>query len=447
MNYKVCFINPTTKLIINANEPHGLLSLATYLEKSGIQVKIIDEIAGDNVLEEISAFKPDLVGFTAMTCTYPRAVEILKKIKPNGYKTVIGGVHASALPEQVLQDGFDMVVVGEGEKILLEIITDGRQKGIFRATSEQCLKNSELLVTDRKFIDEDFYCRALYRGITAYSVRTATAYTSRGCPYRCIFCHNFSNDTPMRFLSPELIFEELQSLIHKYKIKLIGYVEDNFFANRDRVLKFCELILKNKIVIRWTAIAHPDSLDDELLKVASRAGCVRVSIGFESGSQRILDILGKKTNLEKNMHSIDLCRRYKINITALFLLGIPTETIEDIRLTWNFIKKWFIKGQHPDSVFVSILIQFPGTPVWELCQKAGCIPKDIDFSRFYISKIPVRIPGTLNPEQLKRTQRAMMIKLYLLNWKSTKRFLFQFINNPIYMSRMAWRRVYVSCYQ
>ncbi|MCM8797520.1 MAG: cobalamin-dependent protein, partial [Candidatus Omnitrophica bacterium] len=213
MSHRICIINPRTKNIFDLAEPLGLLSLATYLKKAGIVVKIIDEVAGDDVMEGVRSFKPDLVGFTAITCTYPRAVELMRKIKPLGCRTVIGGVHASSLPEETLQDGFDIVVVKEGERMLLDIITSGYTGGIFEATLGKILKPEEFPLMDRSLVNMDFYCRVGYKATHATGKRIAFVLTSRGCPFRCIFCHNIWADMPMRFILPERILEEIKYLV------------------------------------------------------------------------------------------------------------------------------------------------------------------------------------------------------------------------------------------
>ena len=158
MSYKLAIINPKAKHMLNTNEPLNILVIAAYLKREGINIKILDEHAGDDVIEDIKDFKPDLVGFTATTCPYPRAVQLMKTIKLMGYRTIIGGVHASTLPEKAKEDGFDMVVVGEGEKMLLDIIRKQEKEGIFRVSREAILKSEEIPLPDRTLINMEFYC-------------------------------------------------------------------------------------------------------------------------------------------------------------------------------------------------------------------------------------------------------------------------------------------------
>ncbi|MDP3731605.1 MAG: cobalamin-dependent protein, partial [Candidatus Omnitrophota bacterium] len=277
MGYKVVIINPKTRSVLDTNEPLNILTIVTYLRKAGIDARIIDELAGEDVAGEIQDFHPDLVGFTATTCTYPKAVELLKIIKPLGYRTVIGGVHASTLPEEALADGFDMVVVGEGERMLLEIITRGEKKGIFRASKEMILKSEEIPSPDRTLIHMDFYCRTKERSphnfsldFVPFGAAMACMMTSRGCPFNCIFCHNTWRGTPLRFQDAELVIEEVELLIRNYKVHHIWFLDDDFFQKKSRAMHFCELVLKKNIQLSWATSARPDSVDEEQLEIASR---------------------------------------------------------------------------------------------------------------------------------------------------------------------------------
>lgn len=119
MGFKLAIINPKTKNDLDCMRTAEYIDVSYVSSKQRHKVKIIDEFAGENVLWELKYFNPDLVGFTATTCTYPRAVALLRTLQPVGYKTVISGVHASTMPEKAIEDGFDMVVVGEGEKFFL----------------------------------------------------------------------------------------------------------------------------------------------------------------------------------------------------------------------------------------------------------------------------------------------------------------------------------------
>ena len=432
MSSKIAIVNPKTRSVIESNEPLNILALASYLVKAGLSVRIIDEAAGEDVVKAVEAFKPELVGFTATTCSYSRAVQLLKQIKPLGYLTVIGGVHASTLPEKVLADGFDMVVVGEGEKMLLDIMVRGEQSGIFRTSRQQILSNEELPFLDRRLINMDFYRRTKERvphdfnlDFVPFGAHMACMLTSRGCPYSCIFCHNTWRGTPIRLADPETVVGEIKALIRDYGVHYIWFLDDDFFQVKQRVRRICEVIIKDKIEVYWATSSRPDSVDDETLSLAYRAGCRRIAFGFESGSQRILDVLGKRSNVQENIAVVSLCNKHRIEVGGLFMIGNPTETSEDIGLTWKFIK-----NTKMDSISVSVTTPFPGTKLWQMCEERGYIASDIDFSGFYYTQAPIQIPDTFSPREVEALKRRLIYKIYLLQPKIRGRFFLKFLRHP-----------------
>ena len=254
MSKRVVIVNPKTRNTIETNEPLSALSLATYLKQNGVDVRIIDEVAGADIDEGIDSFSPDFVGFTCTTCSYPRAVELLRRVKSKGYKSIIGGVHVSAVPEDALRDGFDTVVVGEGEKILLEMAQNGQKYGILRTQKEKLLSAEEIPLPDRSLIDMEFYCTTKDRvpddpnlDFVPMGARMVSMLTSRGCPYNCVFCHNTWRGIRIRLMGAGAIIEEIKRLQKEYRVDYVWFIDDDFFMNKKRVMDFCELTLRDKV--------------------------------------------------------------------------------------------------------------------------------------------------------------------------------------------------------
>jgi len=380
-NIKVALVNPGTfwKGMVFVYEPIGLGYIASYLEKNGIEVKIIDEIAGQNVKKEIKKFNPNIVGITANTLVIPDAYRIADICKEMGIRTVIGGTHASALPEEVLKHA-DIVVVGEGESAMLKIINENIKSGIVSAPYIENLDDIPILA--RHLIDMDFYFEFHSKFSLNPKIKSGKMITSRGCSHKCLFCRNSFIKAPSRSNSAERVVSEMKFLIDKYKVENITFYDDNFLTDKDRVEKICDLIKENNINIKWFFESRADSINPRILKKVKEAGCYRILFGFESGSQKILNFLGKEIMVEQNQKAIDLCKEAGIFISGFFMVGSPIETIEDIEATKKFVEK----NSNIFPIF-HVFTPYPGTKFWELYKKNNILSEDLDWSRFVSAKL------------------------------------------------------------
>ncbi|MBI4656615.1 MAG: B12-binding domain-containing radical SAM protein, partial [Elusimicrobia bacterium] len=361
---KTVLINPGSECeIYSATEPLNLGFIAGYLEKNGVEVRIIDEMANENPIKMINELKPDMVGITATTPLVTRAYEIADYCRDRKILTIMGGVHASVLSEEALKH-CDIVVKGEGEQAILDIVKNGMRQKI---VSMPYIKNlDEIPPPARHLFKMNFYLKSGERlpthtyNFAPKGSNTAALMCSRGCPYNCTFCHNSWREMPFRFNSAERVISEIKSLIERYNVNAIFFLDDDMFANNPRLKKICETIIKEKFNILWSCAARSNNLSSEILELARESGCVKINFGFESGSQKILNVLNKKNTLEENQKAIDLCRKAKIEPCGSFMIGNPTETMEDINLTRQFIRRSKLK-------YKSILITtpFPGTKLWE----------------------------------------------------------------------------------
>ena len=398
---KVALINPGTGMAYQ--EPLNLGFLASYLEMYGIDVKIIDEQAGQNVILEIDRYNPDIVAITSTTPTAPDAYRIADECKRKGLFTVMGGVHASILPDEALQH-VDIVVKGEGEIALLDIVLNNNIDS--RIISRPYIKNiDDIPIPARHLMDMDFYLNTKDRIPDSYlyfvppNTRTASIITSRGCPYLCNFCHNTWKDMPCRYNSPERVISEIKKLVQIYGVGAVFFIEDNLFVNRKRLIKICELIKLNNIDIIWGGNARVDNIDEEILQIAKDAGCKQVTFGFESGSQRTLDLMNKGTTVEQNRNAIEMCNRVGIIPQGTFMIGNAHETLEDINLT-----KQFIIDNKIESAGVCITIAYPGTKLWNWCKEHGKIPLDFKWEDFTFGNNPIQICDDVSYSELRKIQ-------------------------------------------
>lgn len=386
---KVALVNPGRRHEYAMTPPVNLGILASYLEKNDVEVKIIDELSGDNVGKELVDFNPDLVGLTGTTPLIEQTYRDADTSRELGFKTVIGGIHASILPEEAIKHA-DTVLVGEGEESLYSL-TQRFEKGIKKGGWVKSL--DDIPIPSWHLINMNFYLKVRQRtpmSFLSFAPKehlTGVLLTSRGCPYDCIFCHNSFKDKPFRFNSPERVVKEIELLQQSYNVESIFFIEDNFFCIKERVKKICKLIKSRGIELVWGANSRVDNIDEETLRMAKEAGCRQVTFGWESGSQKILDILNKKTTVEQNYKSVELCNKVGILANGTVMLGNPYETEEDLILTQKFMKEAKIDG----GIGVCITTPYPGTALWSWCKDNNKIPAKFWWSDFDYHKVPIKI--------------------------------------------------------
>jgi anaerobic magnesium-protoporphyrin IX monomethyl ester cyclase len=442
---RVALINPGTGMAYQ--EPLNLGFLASYLELHNVQVTIIDEQAGQNVFNEIDKYNPDIVAITATTPTASSAYKIADRCKQQGILTVMGGVHASILPDEALKH-VDIVIVGEGEKALLDIVLDNNINS--RIISRPYIKNiDDVPIPSRHLMQMEFYLRTKDRIPDSYlyfvppNTRTASIITSRGCPYNCVFCHNTWKHMPCRYNTPERVISEIKELVEQYDVHAIFFIEDNLFVNRKRLISICELLKKENLDLIWGGNARVDNIDEEILQIAKDAGCRQVTFGFESGSQKTLDRMKKGTTVEQNKEAIDACNEIGIIPQGTFMIGNPHETHEDTDLTIEFIINNKI-----ESAGVCITVAYPGTDLWSWCFLQGKIPHDLKWDDFTFGENPIKICDDILYDELKQIQfridqicyfrknnNLKMSKLALSSIKYPDRF-FTMLNTLIHNPQM-----------
>ena len=282
----------------------------------------------------------------------------------------MGGVHAAIMSDEALKH-VDVVVKGEGELSMLKIVHENIDHGIIQSPF---IKNiDEIPPPALHLMDINFYLSPK-EIIYGKNIRAGSIITSRACPFRCIFCYNRWRDTPVRYHSPERVIEEIKIWIDNYQVKGVFFFDDSFLTKKNRLVEICELIKENGLheEIVWQCQARVDQVDLEKLKMIKDAGCIQVGFGFESGSQRILSILkNKTTTVEQNKKAIELCKKEGLSVLGSFMIGNPTETIEDLKKTEQFICENDIDFR---------TTPFPGTKLWDWCQSRGLIKEPYDIT-------------------------------------------------------------------
>ena len=344
--------------------PIGLGYLISVAKQAGHTIYFSDEyLAPTNILETdfLSRNCIDIVGIYANTICYDttlsmfRALERKRELKEWSERIIVGGPHTSVgwneIPEYV-----DNVVIGEGEISLLKIING--------ETTERVVHGEKVQDLDTlPFPAWEEFIKLPYDWTHPWcpSSPVYTLNTSRGCPFDCTFCSVKSIwGKSYRFMSAERVVHDIQPMIRHYGARGIYFREDHFTLNRQRIVEFCELLLKKNIKIDWLCETRVDQLDDyPYQKLMADAGCRAFYIGVESGSPRMLEYFRKGETREQFIRAFEIARKAGIRTYASFVVGAPTETEEDIRLTEDFIET-----AKPDYVSKNVFLGLPGSELY-----------------------------------------------------------------------------------
>lgn len=416
---KTALVIPGEKDFGQQQYPIGIGYLAALLLERGHDCVILDEIAGDNIQRELMALKPDVVGLTGTTMYIPKvyahAAFARKNLKS---KIIIGGPHASALPEEAIQYA-DIVIQNEAEGNFIDAvegrIPGGIQNGIY-------VKNLDSLPLPAYQLLKMSHYLAQKDRIVGFEKRVGSLITSRGCPWKCTFCYNSFRSTPVRFHSAKRVIEEIAYLQKHYSIEGIYFCDDEFVLKPKRLAEICDYLKKENLI--WECQAQVRSIikHPEIPDILKNGGCVLLGVGLESGSERILaDLKQGASTLELNQKVIELCEKAKLPIHGTFMIGNPGETLEDIYETERFIKK-----NRSALHYVSVLktTPFPGTKIWEQCQELGLLKPPYDWRSFDCGPKAPHANENLSPEeimsQLNRIIFIQNIRNYTL-WQIIKR--------------------------
>lgn len=381
----------------------GLLYISGYLRDHGYDNVVVEnKLLGGadyqyqgkdqskaDIIKKVIEIKPKILGFTSSTIEIHDVIEMNQEIRKQvDAVSVVGGPHVTAEPGSVLKAGFDIAVIGEGEATTLELVKELQKdnpdlstvKGIaFKSQQDAVvinpsremidISNSSLPAYDKIYMEK--YLRVSDEVLRGVPVRAAIVMASRGCPYHCTFCAcNKVFGHRVRYRDIENVKKEVELLKNKYNAEAIWFADDTMTVSYDHVEKICGLMKNQKMF--WGAQSRVDLTKEEIVKLMKESGCLQLDFGVESGSQRILDeVINKRIKLEQVETAFDLCRKYGIRSHASFMLGLPTETREEMIQTFKFAQK--IK---PNWYAFGIFTPLPGTALYENYYKPGEITLD-----------------------------------------------------------------------
>ena len=348
--------------------PLGLCYIASVVDKAGYSVEIVDFRMGNKPIPDAKYY-----GFSCATPEIDFAKKIARQVKG---KTIIGGAHPSLLPKDCINH-FDYVVIGEGEKVIVDILS-GRTQQISK-TSAAIIGGSRIKDLDSipfpawDKLDKPF-SKLLFKGERyGESDEAAILIASRGCPYSCAFCANIYH-TPVIFRGVENIISEIEELIKK-GIHYFRFEDDNFTLH-PQIDKLCLEI--GKLNIHYKAHARVDSVTKEKCQLLFETGCEEHMLGIESADDRVLEVNNKKTTVDQNRQAVETIKKAGLIVKTYWVMGLPGETDKTLELN-----KQFVRDMKPDKYTISTFTPYPGCPVYSDPKKFGVEIIDWDFSKWW----------------------------------------------------------------
>ncbi|MFB0527937.1 MAG: radical SAM protein [bacterium] len=401
--------------------------VAAILEKEGIDTKVIDAVAEEydsgKFVSAVSKEKPDICFIETSTPTINEDLRNAKLLKESlNTEIFFFGAHVTTFHWEIMKENpfLTGIIRGEFEYTIRDIALQRPYDEILGLTFREKISPDEIIINkDRPLIenldelpfpawhqfDISIYDSFLHRSPSIIMV------TSRGCPFHCTFClwPDVLYGHKQRFRSPENVCKEMEILINKYGIREIKFDDDTFALNKRRVIALCNEIIKrgyHKRIV-WNCFGHISQNDEELYKRMVEAGCVRISFGVESGSQKILNIINKKIDMEKARETISICRKLGLRTYCSFMIGYPHETEENIQQSINAAIRL-----DPDFIQASYVIPYPGTSMYSEGIEKGYIIYPKEWER-YCSCGPMISTGELSLTRIEQLYHLFWKRFYL----------------------------------
>lgn len=365
--------------------PLGLGYIASSLETKGYDVSIIDGVKYNHSLDEayklILREKPDVVGYTATSSARFRAIDLIREVKrtTNAF-TIVGGPHFHPTAREALENvtEIDVVVKGEGEEIVPELLERYSTSKDFKEVSGICFRDCEGEIIENpdhpfnKDIDEYpapsyhlFNLKKYKCALEGTDLPVIGVLSSRGCPNKCNFCANTAlRKATLRLRNPKKFVDEIEFLINEYGYNAFDFWDDTLTMVKNHITDICNEIINRRLNIKWFARARVNTVDREILKLMKDAGCVAIAYGIESGSEKILKSIKKGINTKQAREAVKISSEIGFKISNYFIVSMPGETIADIDMTLDMMDE-FEKNTNVSNYYCFAMI-YPGTGLEEI---------------------------------------------------------------------------------
>jgi radical SAM superfamily enzyme YgiQ (UPF0313 family) len=362
--------DPHELAVMKPYPPLGLLYISSHLKGRGYSVDLFDTtFARPAELEaHIQRMRPPVVGIYANLMTRGNVLRAIRAAKQAGSTVVLGGPDPANYLGEYLSRGADVVVVGEGEATLEDLLTGmpwSEVKGIAYLQDAQvvCTEARPMIADldaqpfpDRAAIDQQRYVEVWRKHHGQGSVSLITA---RGCPYTCTWCSHAVFGYSHRRRSPANVVAEVEQIVDAYAPDLLWYADDVFTINHKWLFEYADLLERRGLRLPFETISREDRLNEHVVQTLARMGCSRLWIGAESGSQRVLDAMKRRTDAERVKAMVHLLQRYGISVGMFIMLGYEGEERADLQATVDFLKE-----AAPDSFLTTVAYPIKGTPYY-----------------------------------------------------------------------------------
>jgi len=419
---------PLANKAMTPSPPVGLAYLAAVLKSKSIQVSTItpssDNLELEQTVQNIIDKKPDVLAITVSTPAFNNTVTIAKRVKKSLYdvKIISGGPHATLFPADMIHNGIDIVVRGEGEQTIADLIRyfEGKTNiasidGISYKHNGQIVNNKQrALIKDLDnipFPAWEFFPIKKYESLFKKSKISLPVLTSRGCPGRCTFCYKGIFGSRLRVRSPENVLKEVVYLKDSFQIEEFSIIDDCFTIIPRRTIEFCNLMLKNEIRIPWTLPAgiRVDTASEELFRKLKEAGCYRVGFGIETGNADIMKSIKKGITLEQAQNAVALSKKFGIECTGNFMIGNLNESLKTVNDSIQFAIEL-----DPDYAQFTRAIPFPGSEMYDtLLKDRKIISENWDDYDYLLTDKQIFMHDQLSHEQIQQKMKAAYRKFYL----------------------------------
>ena len=362
--------------------PLGAGFLGTILKQQGHEIRIFDQNAEGQddrlLLELVADFQPDVVGFSVITPNYPVArnqMRQLKKLHPE-LRIIAGGIHASLFPEDLLADGADAVVIGEGEPVIVELASRlqrgadfGDLEGVVRRDAARGLVRLHGRAQTISLDDLPIVDRTLYN-LPRYTHHSMLA--SRGCPHHCAFCCNYTgtirDGVSVRW--HEKVIAEMEYLRDRFGAREIFFADDIFLLRKVDIARFCRACAEREVGVRWIGQMRADRVDDEVAALMAEARCQRVYFGVESGSDIVLQQAKKGMTTDQIRRGVRAAKEAGMRVKTGWIYGLPGSLEEQYKSID------FMLELRPHEISIHQLIPFPGTIYYSDAARFGIRIRD-----------------------------------------------------------------------